>query len=60
MGTIIAILWTVFTIWGLFNVWTSAADFLPKVIWSLAMLVFNVFGVIAWYLFGPRSRSAAA
>lgn len=58
MGTIISILWAVFTIWGLFNVWTSAEETLSKVLWSLAMLIFSVFGVIAWYFFGPRSRTA--
>ncbi len=59
MGTIIGILWTIFTIWGLFNVWTSSEEIVPKVLWSLAMLIFSVFGVIAWYFFGPRSKNAA-
>ena len=58
MGTIIGILWTLFTIWGLFNVWTSSAETLPKILWSLAMIIFNVFGVIAWYFFGPKSAEA--
>ena len=55
---IIGILWAIFTIWGLFNVWTSASDLLPKILWSLAMLIFSVFGVIAWFLFGPRKAAA--
>ncbi|MGB3456855.1 MAG: PLDc N-terminal domain-containing protein [Litorimonas sp.] len=58
MGTIIGILWAIFTIWGLFNVWTSASDLLAKILWSAAMLIFNVFGVIAWYIFGPKSTAA--
>ncbi len=56
--SIIGILWAIFTIWGLFNVLTSSADIVPKVLWSLAMLIFSVFGVIAWYFFGPRSAAA--
>lgn len=55
---ILGILWAIFTIWGLFNVWTSAADLLPKILWSVAMLVFSVFGVIAWFFFGPRKTAA--
>ena len=58
MGTIIGILWTIFTIWGLFNVWTSGEETLSKILWSLAMLIFSVLGVIAWYFFGPKSRTA--
>ena len=58
MGTIIGILWAIFTIWGLFNVWTSAAGTGAKLIWSVVMLVFNVLGVIAWYFFGPKSATA--
>ena len=55
---ILGLLWLAFTIWGFFNVWTSGAETGSKLIWSVVMLVFNVLGVIAWYFFGPKSRTA--
>ena len=55
---IIGLLWLAFTIWGLFNVWTSAAAVGAKLIWTVVMLVFSVLGVIAWYFFGPKSAAA--
>ncbi len=55
---IIGLLWLAFSIWGLFNVWTSGAGTGSKLIWTVVMLVFNVLGVIAWYFFGPKSAAA--
>ena len=55
---IIGLLWLAFTIWGSFNVWTSGEGMGTKIIWSIVMLVFSVLGVIAWYFFGPKSRTA--
>lgn len=40
----------------LYQVFTSGASTLAKVIWTLVVLALPVLGALAWLLFGPRGR----
>ena len=42
-------------IWAAVNVFQSQASIFGKVLWILALLLFPVFGFLAWLFFGPRS-----
>ncbi|QQA42224.1 PLDc N-terminal domain-containing protein [Pelagovum pacificum] len=45
-------------IYAIFNVLTSSASTLSKLIWTLAIVVLPVLGFIAWLIFGPRGDRA--
>ena len=42
-------------IWAIVSVVQSNASTGAKVIWILAILIFQVLGFICWLLFGPRA-----
>ncbi len=43
-------------VWAAINVFQSQASTLAKVLWIVALLVFPVFGFLAWLFFGPRAN----
>jgi len=43
-------------IWAIVSTVQSGASTGGKVIWIVAILIFPLFGFLAWLLFGPRSR----
>ena len=45
---------------AIINIVGSPASVLSKVLWSLAILVLPVIGLIAWFFLGPRGRTAIA
>ncbi|MEX0759716.1 MAG: PLDc N-terminal domain-containing protein [Tistlia sp.] len=43
-------------IWAGIQIFQSAAAPLAKALWIVALLIFPVFGFVAWLLFGPRTN----
>jgi hypothetical protein len=55
LGLIVLIL----DIYAIYNILTSAASTLAKVVWTVAILLLPVIGFIVWLLAGPRGGSRA-
>lgn len=47
-------------IYAIYQVLTSAASTLAKIVWTLVILLLPILGFIAWALFGPRGASVKA
>lgn len=47
-------------VYALYNIITSGASTLAKIVWCLVVLILPVIGFIAWLIFGPRGGSARA
>jgi succinate dehydrogenase/fumarate reductase cytochrome b subunit len=45
-------------IWAIINIFQSAASNEKKLIWTLAVLLLPVLGLILWFFLGPRDRKA--
>ena len=45
-------------VYALYNIITSGASTLSKVVWCLVVLILPVVGFLAWLVFGPRGGSA--
>jgi hypothetical protein len=45
-------------IWAIVNVLQSAADTTKKVVWTLAIVILPVLGVVLWFFLGPRTGRA--
>lgn len=41
-------------IWAIYNVLTSGASTLAKILWTIAILALPVLGFIAWLIAGPK------
>ena len=46
-------------LYAIYQVLTSGASTVAKVIWTLVILILPVVGLIAWLIAGPRGRSAS-
>ncbi|SHH15900.1 PLDc N-terminal domain-containing protein [Marivita hallyeonensis] len=57
---LIGLLVLVANIYAIYQIFTSAASTLPKVIWTLVILILPVVGFIVWLIAGPRGRAATA
>lgn len=55
---IIGLIVLALNIYALYNIWTSGASGLSKIIWSIGIFVLPVLGFIAWAIFGPRGGSS--
>lgn len=42
-------------IWAIVNIIQSRSGMGGKVVWIVVVLLFPLLGLIAWWLFGPRS-----
>ena len=47
-------------IYAIYQILTSNASGLAKVLWSLGVIVFPVVGFIVWLIAGPRGAAARA
>lgn len=45
-------------IWAIINILQSSASKEKKLIWTLAVLLLPVLGLILWYFLGPRDGKA--
>ena len=46
-------------IWAIMNIISSSSSTASKVLWTIGIIVLPVIGFLAWFLFGPKSRSRA-
>lgn len=56
---IIGLLVLVANIYAIYQVITSGASTLAKVLWTLGILIFPVLGLIVWFFAGPKGRATA-
>lgn len=47
-------------IYAIYQVLTSGASGLAKIVWTVAILLLPVLGLIAWLIAGPRGGSVTA
>ena len=45
-------------IWAIVNIFQSSASTEKKVIWTIAVVLLPVLGLILWYFLGPRGGKA--
>ena len=45
-------------IWAIINILQSAESNGKKLLWTLAVLLLPVLGLILWFVMGPRGRAA--
>lgn len=60
VGGIIGLIILVLDIWAIINVIGSGASTGAKVLWTLAILLLPVLGLIVWFFMGPRKGTAMA
>ncbi|PZX15197.1 phospholipase D-like protein [Palleronia aestuarii] len=58
MEFIFGIIVLIADVYALYNIITSGASTLSKIIWCLVVLILPVLGFIAWLIAGPRSGGA--
>ncbi|MFW8594406.1 PLDc N-terminal domain-containing protein [Cribrihabitans neustonicus] len=46
-------------LYAIYQVLTSGASTVAKVVWTLVILILPVVGLIAWLIAGPRGHSAS-
>ncbi|MFC3614637.1 PLDc N-terminal domain-containing protein [Lutimaribacter marinistellae] len=54
---ILGILVLIADIYAIYQVFTSGASTLAKIVWTLVILILPVLGFIAWLVAGPRGGS---
>lgn len=55
-GGICGLLHLIAVVWAFVQIANSHRDTGTKVIWALVVFFAPVFGLLAWYFFGPRDR----
>jgi hypothetical protein len=45
-------------IWAIINIFQSAASNEKKLIWTIAVVLLPVLGLVLWYFLGPRGAMA--
>ena len=56
---IFGLLILILDIYAIYQVLTSGASTVAKLVWTLVILVLPVVGFIAWLIFGPRGASVS-
>ncbi|MCB1948788.1 MAG: PLDc N-terminal domain-containing protein [Burkholderiales bacterium] len=54
VGGFFGLLLLILNVWAIVKVAQSAASTGSKVLWIVLILLLPVFGLIMWFLFGPR------
>ena len=52
LGGVLALLYAIFVIYGLYRVWTSPSSMGTKVLWSVAIFFLPLLGTILYLLIG--------
>lgn len=55
MSTLLGVALLALDVWAILNIFQSTAANGKKVLWTVLVLLLPVAGLIAWYLFGPKS-----
>ncbi|MFN2327950.1 MAG: PLD nuclease N-terminal domain-containing protein [Chromatocurvus sp.] len=53
-GGLFGLIWLAISIYAIIKTVQSSAGTGAKVIWTLVILVLPLFGVLAWFIFGPK------
>jgi hypothetical protein len=56
-GGLFGVLVLVGDIWAIINIFQSSASNGKKLIWTVAVVLLPLLGLILWFLLGPRSHS---
>lgn len=54
MDSLIGLLILVADIFAIYKIWTSGADTVKKILWTLVVLILPIIGVIIWWFIGPK------
>jgi hypothetical protein len=60
IGGIVGLIIIALDVWAIVNIIGSATSIVGKILWTLAILLLPLVGLIAWFLIGPRKKHAAA
>ena len=52
--SILSAILLIVNIWAILSVFRSNAETIPKVIWSILILTLPIYGLLIWYLLGPK------
>ena len=58
MEFVLGVIHLVIVIYALYNILTSSASLIAKILWSLFVLVFPLLGFIVWLIAGPKGGTA--
>lgn len=56
-GGLFGVLVLVGDIWAIINIFQSSASNGKKLIWTVAVVLLPLLGLILWFLLGPRTRA---
>jgi hypothetical protein len=57
-GGILGVLILVGDIWAIINIFQSSVSNEKKLIWTVAVVLLPLLGLILWFFLGPRDRTA--
>ncbi len=57
-GGILGVLILVGDIWAIINIFQSSVSNEKKLIWTVAVVLLPLLGLILWFFLGPRGRAA--
>ncbi len=57
---ILAILIFLADVYAIYNIFSSRASGLSKILWTLGVVIFPVLGFIVWLIAGPRNATIRA
>ncbi len=56
MNDLIKLLWLIFTLWALFDIFQAHRNLGWKILWIIICLAFPVAGALVYYFFGRTDR----
>lgn len=52
--SILSLILLIVNIWAILSVFKSSAETIAKVIWTILILTMPIYGLLIWYLLGPK------
>ena len=60
IGGILGLIIIALDVWAIVNIIGSGSSIGGKILWTIAILLLPLVGLMAWFLVGPRKKRAAA
>lgn len=57
VGGLLGLIILVLDVWAIVKVFESGASTMAKVVWTVAILLLPILGLIVWFLFGPKGKA---
>lgn len=57
VGGFLGLIILVLDVWAIIKVFESGASTIAKVVWTVAILLLPVLGLILWFIFGPKGKA---